>query len=58
MAAAIEIQRMLYNGSEYIQGVQIGLINVTREMIGVQIGLVNVVQQNDVPFLPIFNCAF
>ena len=49
---------LLYNGSEYIQGVQIGLINVTREMIGVQIGLVNVVQQNDVPFLPIFNCAF
>lgn len=49
---------LLYNGAEYMQGVQIGLINFSRTMIGVQIGLVNVVQDNDAPFLPIFNCAF
>ena len=49
---------LLYNGADYIQGVQIGLINVTRTMIGVQIGLVNVIQSNDAPFLPIVNCAF
>ncbi len=49
---------VLYNGADYMQGVQIGLINVSRTMIGVQIGVVNVVQDNDVPFLPIVNCAF
>lgn len=49
---------LLYNGSEYMQGVQIGFINFARQMVGVQIGVVNVVQDNDVPFLPIVNCAF
>jgi len=48
----------LYNGADYMQGLQIGLINTARTMIGVQIGLVNVVQDNDVPFMPIVNCAF
>ena len=48
----------LYNGANYMQGLQIGLINTARTMIGVQIGLVNVVQDNDVPFMPIVNCAF
>jgi len=49
---------LLFNGADYMQGVQIGLINVARTMIGVQIGLVNVIQGNDAPFLPIVNCAF
>lgn len=48
----------LYNGADYMQGVQIGLINMSRTMIGVQIGLVNVIQDNDAPFLPIINCEF
>ena len=48
----------LFNGADYMQGVQIGLINVARTMVGVQIGLVNVIQDNDVPFLPIVNCSF
>ena len=49
---------VLFNGADFIQGCQIGLINVARTMIGVQIGLVNVIQDNDVPFLPIVNCSF
>lgn len=48
----------LFNRADYVEGAQIGLINVTRQMIGVQLGLVNVVQDNDLPFLPIFNCSF
>ncbi len=48
----------LFNKADYVEGVQIGLINVTRQMIGVQIGLINVIQDNDVKFLPIFNCSF
>lgn len=48
----------VFNGGDYIDGLQIGLINVTDTMIGCQLGLVNVIQDNDVPFIPIFNCSF
>ncbi len=48
----------VYNGADHIHGVQLGVINVTRTMVGCQLGLVNVIQDNDVPFLPVFNCAF
>lgn len=47
-----------YNGAEHIEGFQCGVINFTRTMIGVQLGLLNVIQNNDVPFMPIFNCYF
>jgi hypothetical protein len=49
---------LLLNRADYVEGAQIGLINVTRQMIGVQLGLVNVIQDNDLKFLPIFNCSF
>ena len=48
----------VFNGGDYLDGLQIGLINVSDTMIGCQLGLVNVIQDNDVPFLPIFNCSF
>ena len=48
----------LYNGSDDMSGIQIGLINNTRLMRGFQVGLVNVIQNNDLSFLPIFNCFF
>ena len=56
-ARALQIG-LLYNGAEHIEGCQIGLINVTRTMIGFQLGLINVIQDNDVPFMPVFNCYF
>lgn len=47
-----------YNGANHTEGCQLGVINTTRTMMGIQIGLINVIQDNDVPFLPIFNCYF
>jgi len=47
-----------YNGADHIEGFQLGVINMTRTMIGMQIGLFNIIQNNDVPFLPLFNCYF
>lgn len=57
-AKAQAFQLGFYNGAEHIEGLQIGVINTTRTMIGLQIGLINVIQDNDVPFLPVFNCYF
>jgi hypothetical protein len=55
---ASALQVGLYNGSDDMSGIQIGLINNTRLMRGFQVGLVNVIQNNDLSFLPIFNCFF
>jgi len=52
------LQIGFYNGADHFEGLQLGVINMTRTMIGMQIGLINVIQNNDVPFLPIFNCYF
>ena len=52
------LQVGLYNGGDDISGLQIGLINNVRIMRGCQLGLINVIQNNDIPFLPIFNCFF
>ncbi len=48
----------VFNGAHHIEGFQLGLINVTQTMIGAQLGLINVIRDNDVPFMPIFNCYF
>lgn len=48
----------VYNEADDISGIQIGLINHTRIMQGCQIGLINVIENNDLAFLPIFNCFF
>lgn len=48
----------LFNRADYVEGAQIGLINVTRQMIGIQLGLVNIIQDNDLKFIPVFNCSF
>lgn len=48
----------VFNSAEHVDGLQLGLINVTYTMIGVQLGLVNVIQDNDIPFIPVFNFYF
>jgi len=48
----------VFNGAEHVDGLQLGLINVTQTMFGAQIGLVNVIQDNDLPFIPVFNFYF
>jgi len=52
------LQVGVYNGADDVSGIQIGLINNTRIMRGFQVGFVNVIQNNDLSFLPIFNCFF
>lgn len=52
------LQIGLYNEADDMSGIQIGLINHTRIMQGCQIGLINVIENNDLAFLPIFNCFF
>jgi len=52
------LQVGLYNGADDVSGIQIGIINNTRIMRGFQVGVINVIQNNDIPFLPIFNCFF
>ena len=48
----------VFNGAEHVDGLQLGLINVTQTMFGAQLGLVNVIQDNDIPFIPVFNFYF
>lgn len=48
----------LYNQAEKIKGIQIGFVNVCKQMTGVQIGLANVIKESRVPFLPVVNARF
>ncbi len=52
------LQIGLFNGADDVAGIQIGLINNTRIMRGFQVGLINVIQNNDLSFMPVFNCFF
>ena len=47
------------NMTDELRGAQIGIVNYAATCsAGFQIGLVNMIMDNQVPFLPIFNCYF
>ena len=47
------------NMTDELRGAQIGIVNYAATCsAGFQIGLVNLIMDNQVPFLPIFNCYF
>lgn len=49
----------ILNMTDDLRGAQIGLINYAASAsAGFQIGLVNLIMDNQVPFIPIFNCYF
>ena len=50
---------LLMNMTDELRGAQLGLVNYAATCsAGFQIGLVNLIMDNEVPFLPIFNCYF
>ncbi|MCL1856767.1 MAG: hypothetical protein FWF84_03880 [Kiritimatiellaeota bacterium] len=49
---------VLFNSARLMKGWQLGLINHAEQAVGVQLGLVNIIEDNDIPFLPIFNMSF
>ena len=50
---------VICNVTDELRGAQIGIINYAATCsAGFQIGLVNMIMDNQVPFLPIFNCYF
>lgn len=50
---------ILLNMTDELRGAQIGVVNYAATCsAGFQIGLVNLIMDNEVPFLPIFNCYF
>ena len=50
---------LLFNMTDDLRGAQLGLINYAATCTaGFQIGLLNIITDNQVPFLPIFNCCF
>ena len=48
----------LVNISMEVHGLEIGLVNYTEFMTGVQLGLINIITKSSVPFLPLFNLCF
>ena len=52
------VQVGLVNVVDYAKGFQIGLINRAEDLYGFQIGLVNVIRSANVPFCPIVNVGF
>ena len=48
----------LFNWADRVRGIEIGLINVCREMSGIQIGLINIIREGPLPFSPIVNASF
>ena len=47
------------NMTDELRGAQLGIVNYAATCsAGFQIGLVNLIMDNEVPFLPIFNCYF
>ena len=50
---------LLLNMTDELRGAQLGLVNyAATASAGFQVGLVNLIMDNDVPFIPIFNCYF
>lgn len=49
---------LLWNSSLENRGVTIGLINYTEFLTGLQIGLINIATKSTVPFFPILNFCF
>lgn len=50
---------LIFNMTEDLRGAQIGLVNYASVCsAGFQVGLVNLIMDNQVPFIPIFNCYF
>lgn len=50
---------LLFNMTDDLRGAQLSLINYAATCsAGFQIGLVNLIMDNQVPFIPIFNCYF
>ncbi len=49
----------LLNMTDELRGAQLGLVNYAATCsAGFQVGLVNLIMDNEVPFIPIFNCYF
>ncbi len=50
---------IILNMTDELRGAQLGLVNyAATASAGFQVGLVNLIMDNQVPFLPIFNCYF
>lgn len=50
---------LFFNMTEELRGAQLGLVNYAGACsAGFQVGLVNLILDNQIPFLPIFNCYF
>ncbi len=50
---------VILNMTDELRGAQLGLVNYAATCsAGFQIGLVNLIMDNQVPFIPIFNCYF
>lgn len=50
---------IILNMTDDLRGAQIGIVNYAATCsAGFQIGLVNLIMDNEVPFIPIFNCYF
>ena len=50
---------LLLNMTDELRGAQLGLVNyAATASAGFQVGLVNLIMDNEVPFIPIFNCYF
>ncbi len=48
----------LLNTSQDFRGLEIGLINYTEFLTGVQIGIINIATKSSLPFFPIINMCF
>ena len=50
---------LILNMTDELRGAQLGLVNyAATASAGFQVGLVNLIMDNQVPFIPIFNCYF
>ena len=50
---------VLLNMTDDLRGAQLGVVNYAATCsAGFQVGIVNLIMDNDVPFIPIFNCYF
>ena len=48
----------VFNSSLEVHGLEVGLINYTEFLTGVQIGLINIATKSTLPFFPIINMCF
>ena len=50
---------VVLNMTDELRGAQVGVVNyAATASAGFQVGIVNLIMDNQVPFIPIFNCYF